>query len=272
MTQLHPVTVRILDKDYHVACPAAERANLESAARFLDGKMREIRDAGKIFGLERIAVLAALNISYEMLQAQPGNSGSERAPREQVGDLLERIDRQLHGDDPALRRQQQRQIQQQAGTQRSLPPTPQVEAPQARVQQQAHQLQQSRPPQAQAPQPEPVSRPTAPWEQPAAAQGGWSPQLDAQPGLDGQPIPPQDPWQLAPEPTFQPAPEQNSWQDGPLPDFMPPQDNWQDPSQGSSVQNPVQPQGHWQHGEENPPAGSGFLDGGPDFQLPPQQR
>ena len=102
MTQLHPVTVRILDKDYHIGCPAAERANLESAGRYLDAKMREIRDAGKVLGVERIAVLAALNISYEMLQAQPGNSGPERAPREQVSDLLARIDQELHGGDGLL--------------------------------------------------------------------------------------------------------------------------------------------------------------------------
>ena len=265
MTQLHPVTVRILDKDYHVACPAAERANLESAARFLDSKMREIRDAGRIFGLERIAVLAALNISYEMLQAQPGNSGPERAPREQVGDLLERIDRQLHGDDPALRRQQQRQSQ-PAG--RSLPPTPQVEAPQARMQQQMQQAQpmpqQPEPPLAQA------SRPVAPWEQPQP-QESWNPQLEAQAGWDGSTpghAGVQDDWQLPPDAGFPTAVDsQDDWQDSPSL-----QQDWQGNGQQGSVPQPAQPQGHWQHGEENPPAGSGFLDGGPDFQLPPQQR
>ena len=64
MTQSQTVTVRILDKDYHIACPVAESTNLERAAEYLDKKMREIRRAGKVIGAERIAVMAALNITH----------------------------------------------------------------------------------------------------------------------------------------------------------------------------------------------------------------
>ena len=67
MTQPHTVTVQILDKDYLIACPPHQRANLEGAARYLDGKMREIRGSGKVIGAERIAVMAALNIAHEHL-------------------------------------------------------------------------------------------------------------------------------------------------------------------------------------------------------------
>jgi cell division protein ZapA (FtsZ GTPase activity inhibitor) len=63
MTQPQTVTVKILDKDYPIHCPPQQRANLESAARYLDGKMREIRNSGKVIGADRIAVLAALNIT-----------------------------------------------------------------------------------------------------------------------------------------------------------------------------------------------------------------
>lgn len=63
-----PVNVRILDKDYLVACPEEEREALEFTARYLDQKMREIRDSGKVVGAERIAVMAALNITHDMLQ------------------------------------------------------------------------------------------------------------------------------------------------------------------------------------------------------------
>ncbi len=62
------VEVKILDKEYLVACPEDARHALEQAARHLDRKMREIRASGKVFGTERIAVMAALNITHELLQ------------------------------------------------------------------------------------------------------------------------------------------------------------------------------------------------------------
>lgn len=97
MTQPQTVTVQILDKDYPIACPPQQRANLENAARYLDGKMREIRNSGKVIGAERIAVLAALNIAHELLQrpvaAEPEKSADTR---EQVRELLDKVDRALH--------------------------------------------------------------------------------------------------------------------------------------------------------------------------------
>ncbi|MDC0663203.1 cell division protein ZapA [Marinobacter sp. SS21] len=62
------VEVKILDKEYLVACPEDARRALEQAAQHLDRKMREIRASGKVFGTERIAVMAALNITHELLQ------------------------------------------------------------------------------------------------------------------------------------------------------------------------------------------------------------
>jgi cell division protein ZapA len=61
------VTVRILDRDYQVSCPPDERDALERAARHLDERMRGIRNSGKIVGVERIAVMAALNLTHEYL-------------------------------------------------------------------------------------------------------------------------------------------------------------------------------------------------------------
>ena len=69
MSQGHTVTVHILDKEYQVACPEDQQAELVVSAKYLDKQMRSIRDTGKVIGLERIAVMAALNISYELLQA-----------------------------------------------------------------------------------------------------------------------------------------------------------------------------------------------------------
>lgn len=64
------VHVSIFDRDYAVACAAADRARLIEAAAYLDGKMREIRGQSRLVGLERIAVMAALNIAHESLQAR----------------------------------------------------------------------------------------------------------------------------------------------------------------------------------------------------------
>lgn len=66
--QAATVEVKILDKEYLVACPDEERDALLRAARHLDQKMREIRSSGKVFGVERIAVMAALNITHELLE------------------------------------------------------------------------------------------------------------------------------------------------------------------------------------------------------------
>jgi cell division protein ZapA len=62
--------VSILGRDYRVACRESERAELLQAVAFLDKRMREIRDAGKVAGSERIAVMAALNMAHELLGAR----------------------------------------------------------------------------------------------------------------------------------------------------------------------------------------------------------
>ena len=76
MSQPLTVTLHILDKEYRVSCPPEERSNLEQAARHLDTTMRDIRNSGKVIGVERIAVMAALNISHEMLTGNHDQSGT----------------------------------------------------------------------------------------------------------------------------------------------------------------------------------------------------
>ena len=98
MTQPNTVTVHILDKEYCIACPADERANLESAARYLDGKMREIRSGGKVIGADRIAVMAALNITHDLLHKQQRLEQEADSTRARVRDLLERVDGALAAD------------------------------------------------------------------------------------------------------------------------------------------------------------------------------
>lgn len=92
MSDINRVYVTILDKDYQIACPPEEREALHDAADELDQRMRAIRNTGSVIGLERIAVMAALNLCHELQQlsgsrgAKMGNDDSE---------ALERISRKL---------------------------------------------------------------------------------------------------------------------------------------------------------------------------------
>lgn len=74
--------VHILGRDYKVACKEHERADLVEAVAFLDQRMREIRGAGKTAGIDRIAVMAALNIANELLRER-----KQAAPAVAEGDV-----------------------------------------------------------------------------------------------------------------------------------------------------------------------------------------
>ncbi|GAA3944416.1 cell division protein ZapA [Litoribacillus peritrichatus] len=91
MTDVEPVKVSILDKEYLVNCPTDARASLEQSARHLDHKMREIRSTGKVIGLERIAVMAALNITHESLEREK----SQGVSQDQLKQLADRLDSAL---------------------------------------------------------------------------------------------------------------------------------------------------------------------------------
>ena len=65
--------VTILDREFRVACPEEERVELLEAVAYLDKNMREIKEAGKITSVERIAIMAALNIAHELLTTRLGN-------------------------------------------------------------------------------------------------------------------------------------------------------------------------------------------------------
>jgi len=89
------VSVRLLDRQYEVACPVEERSDLLDSAEYLDAKMREVRDSGKVVGLDRIAVISALNIANELIKLKQqgptldGDVGSRlRLLRERVESAL----------------------------------------------------------------------------------------------------------------------------------------------------------------------------------------
>ena len=86
------VSVRIMDKEYVVACPYDERSALLDAAEFLNGRMREIRDTGKVVGLDRIAVMAALNLAHEILKGKERESKLDSGVGHRVRALRERVE------------------------------------------------------------------------------------------------------------------------------------------------------------------------------------
>lgn len=88
------VSVRILEKEYQVACLPEERSELLDSAEFLNGKMRDIRDAGNIVGLDRIAVMAALNLAHELLKRNRSEA-IESEVSERVKQVRERVESAL---------------------------------------------------------------------------------------------------------------------------------------------------------------------------------
>lgn len=89
-----PVTVRILDREYQIACREDERADLQAAAELVHERMRETRSKGKVIGTDRIAVMTALNIAHEMLALRELEDTCQRVDERTRG-LQERIEAAL---------------------------------------------------------------------------------------------------------------------------------------------------------------------------------
>jgi len=102
-----PITldITILGREYRVACKETERDELLQAVQFLDNRMREIRDAGKIAGAERIAVMAALNIAHELLREKAGAPASSGAVVFNSASLQRRISAMQTAIDRAMAEQ-----------------------------------------------------------------------------------------------------------------------------------------------------------------------
>ncbi len=91
----NPVTVNILGKDYRVACPPEEREGLLQSAAFLDEKMREIRDRGRTTGSDNVAIMAALNITHELMQKQGQTEQVDSGISSRVKNLQSKIEAAL---------------------------------------------------------------------------------------------------------------------------------------------------------------------------------
>jgi cell division protein ZapA len=95
MSQLE---VTILGQSYVLACPDGGERDLLEAVAMVDREMSAIRDAGKVKARERIAVLAALNLAYQLAEAPAAKAGDAGASADELKRLVERIDHALSGD------------------------------------------------------------------------------------------------------------------------------------------------------------------------------
>ena len=86
--------VAIMGREFRVTCPEDDRDGLLKAVSYLDRKMREIRDTGKVIGLERIAIMAALNITHDFLSARPPEA-NDTEYRERLARITNMLDQAL---------------------------------------------------------------------------------------------------------------------------------------------------------------------------------
>ena len=84
-----------MDKEYQVSCKAEERAELLDSAELLNVRMREIRDSGKVTGLDRIAVMAALNMANELLKYRGHGEALENDAALRLQSMRERVESAL---------------------------------------------------------------------------------------------------------------------------------------------------------------------------------
>lgn len=96
MSNDNNINIRLLDKEFLISCAPENQAELMASAKELDRRMREIKSSGRVFGLERIAVMAALNLSHDLLQLQqqPAAQQTDLEPLiEQIQQALDKTDK-----------------------------------------------------------------------------------------------------------------------------------------------------------------------------------
>lgn len=93
---LHDQTlaIELLGKEYRIACPDESRQDLERAANLLSTRMLEIKKQGKLYGTERVAIMAALNLAYELLNA----TGGSQTMQSQLGQINSKLENALAQD------------------------------------------------------------------------------------------------------------------------------------------------------------------------------
>ncbi len=99
MTDTSPVTVRILNREYQVMCSPEERRGLVDAALYLDSRMREIRESGRLSSVEKISVMCALNLTDELLKLRQQQLDREEQVERRILELARKLGSEA--DNPA---------------------------------------------------------------------------------------------------------------------------------------------------------------------------
>lgn len=90
-----PITVRILDQDFRIACAPGEEDSLLSSARVLNQRMQELRASGKVIGAERIAIMVALNLTHDLLSLQKKAGEHSSGFKQRLHAMRERVESAL---------------------------------------------------------------------------------------------------------------------------------------------------------------------------------
>ncbi len=97
------MNISILGREFRVACPEGEEKQLQASVDFLNRRIKEVRDTGKVVGNERIAIMAALNIAHELLSRKPGDSAVDNPTlRRRIAAMQETLDTALASDQDNL--------------------------------------------------------------------------------------------------------------------------------------------------------------------------
>lgn len=85
------ISINILDKSYQIKCPNDKVHELRDAAAYVDKKMREVRDSGKVVGLDRVAIIAALNVAHELFSIEKKENEHLEEMSTRIRDMQKRI-------------------------------------------------------------------------------------------------------------------------------------------------------------------------------------
>jgi cell division protein ZapA len=99
------ITINVLGREFRVGCPEGEQKQLMASVDYLNRKMKEVRDTGKVVGNERIAIMAALNIAHEMMSNTGKGgaaSGDNAAIKRRILAMQETLDAALAADQENL--------------------------------------------------------------------------------------------------------------------------------------------------------------------------
>ncbi|MFD2111532.1 cell division protein ZapA [Thiorhodococcus fuscus] len=116
------VSIKILEKEYRIACEYHEQDDLRASARLLDNRMREIRQSGRVIGTDRIAVIAALNIAHDLIQIQRSRPNYGEDTNRRLRQLQDQVNAALITEHDEQHPEQQRDAEQHTAQTSAEPP------------------------------------------------------------------------------------------------------------------------------------------------------